>query len=329
MPFGFVKKVLQAIGHVLGKGQQPGPPLPTNPMDDTTPAPSLPGPASPAGPGGSSPKPAGPTAHATLGAVGAAVAVGGLSSSNPYAIGVGTAMIVGGVLLESQSGSGNGSAPAATPTPEPGTAPPADPARDPASATVGPTPLPAAHNAAGIRLLQAAQAYRGEPYNLNPELGTSCDVLVWKAARDAGLRLDRRVSKDGKTVTGTWFREGMGDDFEQVLGGVDGITLQELVEGVDAATLPIPIGAVLVADGHAALFNGVVKVNGHWQLILFDANSQPSWSLTFQGVPVKGDQTGRPDIQIVFPGKQVGEHVTRLHWGLDKRVKVFQPRTPL
>jgi hypothetical protein len=82
------------------------------------------------------------------------------------------------------------------------------------------------------------------------------------------------------------------------------------------------IGSVIVADGHAALFSGVVKVGSDWQLIIYDANDQVGWTVSLDGTPSKDDPD---DKMLSFPGHVVGQHVTREQWGTDHLVKVFQP----
>ena len=176
---------------------------------------------------------------------------------------------------------------------------------------------------AAARVFVAARQYLGKPYG--GATGMTCDQLVWNAVLDAGVHLDR-APRPPLTVTGTWFYDGMGPEFKQVLGGDKGIALKDLATGIDAGTVTLPpLGSVLVTDGHAAVFSGVITIQGHTQLVLFDANNSAGWSVTLAGVPIPGDPKDALASAQAFPGHQVGEHVTRLQWGNEHAVKVFQP----
>lgn len=176
-------------------------------------------------------------------------------------------------------------------------------------------------NVAGTRLFAAASHYDATPYSQ-----MTCDQLITKAARSAGIDLHTSITSG--TVTKSWFDHGMGSEFRQIVGGANGITLEQLAADEGANRVNLPIGAVIVTDGgddphgHAALFAGVVDLNGKPQLILYDANNSDGWQITLEG---QRSQTDPPDTSLSFPGHQVGFHVTRLQWGQSRPVKVFQP----
>ena len=181
-------------------------------------------------------------------------------------------------------------------------------------------------NEAGVRLLSAAHGYHDESYRP----GMQCSDLVVKASREAGITIDETVAP-GTTLTGTWFSRGMGAEYRQILGGDAGMTLRQLAgeetdatkEQVFGPPLRIPIGAVIVADGHAALYAGNVKVGDTYQLIVYDSNAEKGWTISLDSQPTPSEWD--PAAVISFPGHQVGEHVTRLQWGAARLVKVFQP----
>jgi hypothetical protein len=119
----------------------------------------------------------------------------------------------------------------------------------------------------------------------------------------------------------------MGSQFPQIIGGDIGVPLRQLMDDYMSNKVNIPIAAVIVADGHAALFDGVVKVGPQMQMITYDANAASGWSvsvLTGAGTP----GTDGPDdfgvVQLKFGGQQVGEHATRLQWNDTTSVKVYQ-----
>jgi hypothetical protein len=137
--------------------------------------------------------------------------------------------------------------------------------------------------------------------------------------------------KDCKTLTGGWFRYGIGPHFPQITGGDIGIPLRQLVDDYIAGKVDIPIGALIVADGHAALFDGVIKIGSQMEFITYDANfdkDHPSgWRVSvLTGAATQGT-AGQDDfgvIQLKFGGQQVGEHATRLQWQDSTSVKVYQ-----
>jgi len=174
-------------------------------------------------------------------------------------------------------------------------------------------------NEAGIRLLNAAQGLEGATY----KTGMQCSDLLITACHAPGVGvMVTTTPQDGATMTKSWFVHGMGPEFIQLFGGDAGESLDQLAQDEGSGKIAIPIGAVIVADGHAALFDGVVMVDGQWQIITYDANDARSWTVSLSGTPSKTDPE---DKMLSFPGHQVGTHVTRLQWGRDHSVKVFQP----
>lgn len=167
----------------------------------------------------------------------------------------------------------------------------------------------------GVQLLLAAQGYKGAVY----ENGMRCSDLIIAASKAVGLRLPQVPFAGGETMTRSWFLHGMGPDFQPIITKV---RLSELAQKEDSGAVNIPIGSVIVTDGHAALFDGVIKVGGKWELITFDANDSVGWSVSLSGTPSSTDPN---DKMLAFPGQQVGEHVTRLQWGSDRIVSVYQP----
>jgi len=167
----------------------------------------------------------------------------------------------------------------------------------------------------GIQLLLAAQGYKGAVY----ENGMRCSDLIIAASNAIGLQISQVPSANGETMTESWFLHGMGPGFRAILTKVP---LSEVAQKEGSGAINIPIGSVIVTDGHAALFDGVVKVGGKWELITFDANNSVGWSVSLSGTPSTTDPN---DKMLAFPGHQVGEHVTRLQWGSDRIVSVYQP----
>jgi hypothetical protein len=96
------------------------------------------------------------------------------------------------------------------------------------------------------------------------------------------------------------------------------VTLAQLAADEGAGKITIPIGAVIVSStdstaphGHAALFNGIVKVGGLWQIITCDANDSDGWNISLSGTPSTDD----PNVLLLsLPGHQAGQHVARLQW---------------
>jgi len=171
-------------------------------------------------------------------------------------------------------------------------------------------------NAAGERLFLAATHHAGAAYGP----GMHCNELIEAASRDAGVAI---AMPDGSgTVTERWFAHGLGGEYRQILGGDSGVELGQLADDEGSGKVNIPIGAVIVAEGHAALFDGVAKVQDGWELILYDANDQDGYTLSLGGVAVPHDD---PNAMLTLPGHQVGEHLTWLQWRDDHLVKVFQP----
>jgi hypothetical protein len=119
-------------------------------------------------------------------------------------------------------------------------------------------------------------------------------------------------------ITRWWFANGLGPGFQQI---VDSEPLEQLAADEGSGKINLPIGAIILADGHVALFDGVIKVGTQWQLITYDANDSTGWTVSLEGTPSSNDPT---DKMISFPGHQVGEHVTRLQWGSTHPVKVFK-----
>lgn len=167
----------------------------------------------------------------------------------------------------------------------------------------------------GVQLLLAAQGYKGAVY----QSGMRCSDLIIAASKAIGLQIPQAPSANGETMTESWFLHGMGPEFRAILTKVP---LSEVAQKEGSGAINIPIGSVIVTDGHAALFDGVVKVGGKWELITFDANDSVGWSVSLSGAPSNTDPSDR---MLAFPGHQVGEHVTRLQWGSDRIVSVYQP----
>ncbi|MGH9761929.1 MAG: hypothetical protein ACREDR_10270, partial [Blastocatellia bacterium] len=128
-------------------------------------------------------------------------------------------------------------------------------------------------NQSGNQLLESAQRFQGIEY----KAGMQCSDLVIKASNKAGIIINNRPI-GSNTMTQTWFQYGMGPEFRQILGGDSGETLAQWSADEGGGKISIPLGAVIVANGHAALFNGVVKVGGSWQIITFDANNSSGWT---------------------------------------------------
>jgi hypothetical protein len=171
-------------------------------------------------------------------------------------------------------------------------------------------------NEAGIRLWSAASALIGTAYS-KPNM--SCDKLISMASRAAGIHIVTAPFSKG-TVTKSWFDHGLGPEFRQIWGGETGMSLTELAAKETSNRITIPIGSVIVAEGHAALFDGYVKYHQGRQMLLLDANNDVSHTISLKGVPdVPNDK------MIELPGHQVGYHATRLQWKEDTRVKVFEP----
>jgi hypothetical protein len=179
-------------------------------------------------------------------------------------------------------------------------------------------------NEAGKRLLVSASERQGLQYGP----GMQCNDLVQQAGAEAGSSPEVALSKGDKSVTQSWFKHGMGQDFKQIYGGDAGQSLAQLASEEGAGKVTLPIGSIIVADGHAAVFTGVIMVNKSWQLVTYDANGDhQSWTVSLAGTPGKiADAAPAPkNGPQTFPGHQVGEHVTRLQWGDQRPVKVFQP----
>jgi hypothetical protein len=167
----------------------------------------------------------------------------------------------------------------------------------------------------GVQLWRAAQSHQGAAY----EEGMQCSDLIIAASNAIGLHVPVGPLGKGETVTGNWFAHGMGPEFRAI---VTNIPLSEDAKKYGDDLIKIPIGSVIVTNGHAALFDGVVRVRGKWELITYDANDRRGWTVSLSGNPSETDPTDR---MLKFPGHQVGQHVTRLQWGSDRLVSVYQP----
>ncbi len=147
-------------------------------------------------------------------------------------------------------------------------------------------------------------------------------------AQNAAIRAQKAAFQKEMAATSlskVWFDQGMGPEFRQIWGGTTGGPLTQLAADEGNEKISIPIGAVIVTPGHAALFNGQVKVGTQWQIITYDANDAEGWTVSLEGKASKDDPE---DKMLSFPGHQVGDHVTRLQWGSKTSqvfVKVFQP----
>jgi hypothetical protein len=174
-------------------------------------------------------------------------------------------------------------------------------------------------NAAGISLLEAAQSFQGSQYRP----GMTCNVLIIRAIRQASMDMTT-----GNT-TSIWFNRGLGSDFRQIYGGANGLPLGQLVNDLNNDEVDIPLGSIIVQDGHAAFYAGQIKIQEKWEIITYDANDQSGWTVTGNGAFFRSDSPvpsgNDPGVLMRFPGKQVGEHVTRLQWSHEHLVKVFQP----
>ena len=194
---------------------------------------------------------------------------------------------------------------------------------EPAPRGLAPTSAPQANGEAsvqsyGIQMLQAARSHEGAAYGK----GMQCSDLVISASRAIGVRIPEVPSVRGETVTQSWFLHGMGLGYRIV---VDSVPLSKLAQEEGSGLITIPLGAVIVTAGpppHAALFNGIVKVYGAWQLITYDANNETGWTVALSGTPSPTDPDDR---MLAFPGHRVGDHVTRLQWGPDHLVRVYEP----
>ena len=120
-------------------------------------------------------------------------------------------------------------------------------------------------------------------------------------------------------MTESWFMHGMGPGFRPI---VTAVPLSQLAQDDGNEMIHIPIGSVIVTNGHAALYTGVIKVGNQWQLITYDANDAKGWTVSLSGMPSPTDPN---DQMLSFPGHQVGTHVTRLQWNSDDVVSVYQP----
>jgi hypothetical protein len=157
----------------------------------------------------------------------------------------------------------------------------------------------------GVQMLQAARSHEGAEY----KKGMQCSDLIIAASKAIGLiQIPQVLSKGDKTITETWFLHGMGPEYRLV---VEKVPLSKLIEDEVRDPTTIPLGAVIVTSGHAALFNGFVRVNNTWQLSVYDAIDREGWYLALSGTASKTDP---PDRMLAFRGYQVGEHVTRLNW---------------
>ena len=185
------------------------------------------------------------------------------------------------------------------------------PLADPAAAQVA-----FLKNAIGTQMWMLAQSHQGEEYRK----GMQCNDLVAGAAKALGVPISNVPSAPGETVTESWFMHGMGPGFRPI---VVGVPLSQLAQDEGNNQIHIPIGSVIVTNGHAALYSGVVRVENQWQLVTYDANATKGlWTISLSGVPSATDPSDR---MLSFPGHQVGEHVTRLQWNSSDAVSVYQP----
>jgi hypothetical protein len=184
---------------------------------------------------------------------------------------------------------------------------------------------------AGIQLLNIAARYTGDPYVSH---GMDCSRLVALAAKNANIPIPD-VPLGIPHSTPYWFAHGLGDNFTQLAGGSGGVTLARLIDAEINGSITLPPGAVIVADsdipgaeGHAALFEAVLKMNDQHRMIVFDANGYPKW----YSLSLDTGQTAEPDDvladELEFPGHCVGPHLVGFQWAMSHRVKVFQPRQP-
>lgn len=185
------------------------------------------------------------------------------------------------------------------------------------------------NNEAGLKLLNAAFTFQGSKYRP----GMECNNLFTDSLLSLGFATPSYPFCSGCTPTRAWFQYGLGPAFSQILGGADGIALRQLADGNIANTLSIPggtlpIGAVIIADGHVALYDGVEIAGTTPEIITYDANNTQGWTVSTITGSAKPDQSASGNdlgiIQLVFAGHQVGEHVTRLQWVDSTKVKVFK-----
>jgi hypothetical protein len=146
-----------------------------------------------------------------------------------------------------------------------------------------------------------------------------CSDLIIAASKSIGVQIPEIPNAKGETMTKSWFLHGMGPEYRLILKDAP---LSQIAREEGSGSINIPIGSVIVTDGHAALFDGVVKVGSDWQLITYDANDSVGWTVSLSGNPSTTDPS---DKMLAFSGHQVGEHVTRLQWGSDHVVSVYQP----
>jgi hypothetical protein len=186
-----------------------------------------------------------------------------------------------------------------------------------------------------LQLLEAAWQFQGTQYAQMTKTthGFECNDLVTDSLANMGFSTPLYPLCKGCTVTEGWFRYGMGRASTQIYGGDNGIPLRQLVADYTADKINIPPGALIVSNGHVALFVGVAKVGATQEIITYDANASAGWVVSAisgeatQGPTVANNNLGMAD--ITFGAHTVSMHVTDLQWKTKKSdppvlVKVYR-----
>jgi hypothetical protein len=180
-------------------------------------------------------------------------------------------------------------------------------------------------NQSGLDLLQAAWQNEGTNYDQ-----MVCSDLIVDAVGTLGYTVPsyQPLLCSKCSATAGWFRYGMGPLYPQILGGDSGVSIRQLVDDYMAGKVAIPIGSLLVADGHVALFEGTAKVGGQTEFITYDANAtKKGWTVSVVTGAAHAGDASHSDlgvVQLSFGAHQVGEHVTHFDWQDDTVVKVFK-----
>lgn len=201
---------------------------------------------------------------------------------------------------------------------------PIDPSPQPSTATTAGSNRHkgAESSEAGTRMFLAATARDGTRYGAKNAGGLQCSDLIIDAAREAGLNI--RVPAQGKATVG-WFADGMGPDFRQVLGGAEGVSLAELRDLLASPSVSLPVGSVVVAEGHAAFYAGFASVGGEREIIFYDANAtKADYDLGVTSGRIEKTGPAGPK-EMGFKGASVGYHLSRFYMQLFHKVKVFAP----
>ncbi len=180
----------------------------------------------------------------------------------------------------------------------------------------------------GLRLINDARQYAGQVYGNN---GLTCSGLILQIAKAENLTIPD-VPIGTPHSTPYWFAHGLGNDFARIYSNE--VTLGDIIDDEIDRTINLLPGDIIIGDadtpggeGHAALFDSVIKINGHSYMIVFDAE-KPSvgWCISFtSGDPTK--DTGSPCDGFDFLGHSIGQHVAHFQWADYHEVKVFRAKT--